>query len=74
MEVIGRCGRLTTPNPPCPKCGWFMFMPREKGTVRFHLCKSCGFKGIDTRNFSWEAIKIYFERFRLWQRKKPSKK
>ncbi len=70
-------GRLITPNPPCPKCGSFMYFPREKGIVHFRLCKFCGFKGLGKTNFSWEAIKIYLERFKgakLWQSQKRNKK
>jgi transposase-like protein len=72
MEVIGKHGRLITPNPPCPKCGSFMYFLREKGTVRFRKCRDCDFKGLEKRNFSWEAIKFWFWKkgIKLWQRQK----
>lgn len=60
LTILKR-GRLITPNPPCPKCGSFMYMPREKGTVHFDLCRSCGFMGLK-KDFSWEAIKFYFRK------------
>ncbi len=63
--------KITSPVPPCPKCGSYMFMPREICTVtgivvHFNKCKNCGFKGLEKgTRISKVAIKIYFERFTL---------
>jgi ribosomal protein L37E len=67
MRFVNNTGTLISPTSPCPKCGSFMYMPREKGKVHYYLCRHCGFKGLRKRDFSWEAIKIYLERFWFWK-------
>ena len=58
---------LIPSNPSCPKCGSYMFMPREKDGVYFRLCKDCGFKGLGRWSLRWKDIKIYLERFWFWK-------
>jgi hypothetical protein len=61
-------GRLIPPNPPCPKCKSYMFMPRSINRVYYRLCKVCGYKSLDgNKKLSWDAIKIYLERFWFWK-------
>ena len=60
---------LSSPNPQCPKCKSYMFMPRELDGVYYRLCKDCGFKGQPKRSFAEKlsALRNYLERYAFWK-------
>ena len=35
-------GQIMSPNPICPKCKSFMFMPRRINGFRCYKCRDCG--------------------------------
>lgn len=64
-------GQILSPNPICPKCGSYMFMPRRIKGFRCHKCRNCG--KIKYEKSFFERLKLKWFKYLKGQRANPAK-